>query len=50
MAPPGDGGGLLRLCGVWSVGSFICSMLERLVGGGGVAEVDRLFETHWARG
>ena len=31
---PGDGGGLLGLCGVWSVGSAIGSMLEWLVGGG----------------
>ena len=32
----------LRLCDVWSVGSSVCSMLEWLVGGGGVAEVDGL--------
>ena len=32
----------LRLCDVRSVGSSVCSMLEWLVGGGGVAEVDGL--------
>ena len=32
----------IRLCGVWSVGSSVCSMLEWLVGEGGVVGVDGL--------